>query len=71
MAAAVPASMNGPKGMLDFSVPRREASRARLHSPPKRNAAKVPAKTCGQPRNPRYMPRTPASFTSPNPIPGG
>jgi hypothetical protein len=50
MAAAVPASINGPKGMADFSVPRRDASRASDQRPPSRKAAKVPANTCAQPR---------------------
>ena len=50
MAAAAPASMNGPNGMADFSVPRRAASRASDQRPPSRKAAKVPANTCAQPR---------------------
>ena len=67
---AAPAA-EGPEGngRLQVAAPRREQPEA--PQPAEDERGKSPGHARPQPRNPRYMPRTPASFTSPNPIPGG
>ena len=67
-----PTSMNGPNGIFDLRPARPRAISAppddarRAGSP-----AKPPTTRTPQPSQPRYSPSTPASLTSPKPMPAG
>src|SRR5262249_25623971 len=66
-----PASMNGPKGIIDSRPAGRGSIRPPPTGPPSRKPRKAPTTSAPQPSQPRYIPSTPASLTSPSPMPAG
>ncbi len=68
MAAA---SMHGPNESWLLAVALPATMRARPSAAASTNPPSSPATNADAPAQPRYKPRTPESFTSPQPIPAG
>src|SRR5690349_15323041 len=66
-----PANIHGPKGTFDLRPPRPATTIPTAKSPPRRNAPNPPTTRAPHPSQPRKIPRSPASLTSPQPIPAG